>query len=63
MDAYANYPWRTGELVRAFHPLTLGVVRTGRIVRLGRKWVTVDFGELGGGTLRIARRDLVEPAA
>lgn len=36
-----------GDTVRAFDPATLGVVRIGRIVKVGRDYVTLDFGLTG----------------
>jgi hypothetical protein len=47
-----------GYLVRAFDPRTLGVVRTGRVVKAGPRWATIDFGL--HGRARVARIDVVE---
>lgn len=52
---YVSYS--VGDIVRAFDPRTLGVVRTGRIVRLGRLYATVDFGLTG--TARLLPADLL----
>lgn len=49
--------YREGETVRAFDPRTLGVVKVGRIVKIGRKTATIDFGLTG--TVRVAERDLL----
>ena len=49
--------YRVGEDVRAFDPRTLGVVKVGRIVKIGRKYATVDFGLTG--TVKVAARDLL----
>lgn len=48
--------YRVGEMVRAFDPRTLGVIKTGRIVKIGRKYATIDFGLTG--TVRVAAKDL-----
>ena len=45
---------RVGATVRAFHPRRLGVVNTGTVTVVGRKYVTVDFGELLGGAFKVA---------
>ena len=36
-----------GQLVKAFHPRTMGVVYHGRIVKVGRKYIYIDFGLWG----------------
>jgi hypothetical protein len=51
--------WRIGQEVRAFHPAMFGVVLTGTIVRIGRKYLTVDFGPIRGGAFRIFPEDVV----
>lgn len=33
-----------GDAVRAFHPLTLGVVYMASVTKVGRKYVHVQFG-------------------
>ena len=48
-----------GDIVRAFHPGTLGVVKTGRIVKLGNTYAHVDFGALGNGIYRVLPADLL----
>ena len=53
--------YRVGERVRAFDPRTLGVVRVGTVVRVGRKYVTVDFGL--SGAARVAVRDMLGHAS
>jgi hypothetical protein len=47
-----------GYTVKAFDPRTLGVVNTGRLLKIGNVWLTIDFGLTG--TTRISRRDVVE---
>jgi hypothetical protein len=49
--------YRVGEQVRAFDPRTFGVVKLGRIVKIGRKYATIDFGL--SGTCKVAERDLL----
>lgn len=44
---------KVGDVVRAFHPAELGVVRYGTIVKIGWKYVHVDFGEIRGGVYKI----------
>lgn len=57
-DLYADLSlYRVGEDVRAFDPRTLGVVKVGRIVKIGRKYATIDFGLTG--TAKVAARDLL----
>ena len=51
--------YKIGDLVRAFHPAEFGVVRDGKIVKIGRKWITVDFGSLRGGEYRVAEGHIV----
>lgn len=53
---------KAGDIVRAFHPRTLGVVHTGRVVSVGRKFARVDFGDLRGNVLRVPLRDILELA-
>ena len=56
-DFYADLSlYRKGELVRAFDPRTLGVVKTGRIVSIGRKYITVDFTI--GGPCKVSAKDM-----
>ena len=47
-----------GYEVRAFDPRTLGVVKYGRIVSVGRTRAVVDFGLTG--TVRVGLGDIVE---
>ncbi len=47
-----------GDEVRAFDPRTLGVVKHGRVVTFGPKWVHVDFGLTG--TARVRWADVLE---
>lgn len=49
-----------GDSVRAFHPREMGVVRDGTVVKVGRNYVHVDFGELRGGVFRVAPKYIVE---
>jgi hypothetical protein len=39
--------WKIGDEVKAFDPRTLGVVKTGRVVKVGRTYLHVDFGLTG----------------
>lgn len=39
--------YRKGETVRAFDPRTLGVVKVGRVVSVGRTYLRIDFGLTG----------------
>lgn len=55
----SNYPYKTGDTVRAFHPREFGVVRTGRVVTIGRKYVHIDFGEIRGGVFRVLPQHVV----
>jgi len=58
VNLYADLSlYRVGESVRAFDPRTLGVVKVGRIVKIGRKYATVDFGLTG--TAKVAECDLL----
>jgi hypothetical protein len=34
---------RIGQRCRAFHPLQFGVIRYGTIVKVGWKWVHIEF--------------------
>jgi hypothetical protein len=38
---------KVGQLVKAFHPRTMGVVYHGRIEKVGWKYVHIDFGIWG----------------
>ena len=56
-DFYSDLSlYRKGEMVRAFDPRTLGVIKTGRIVNIGRKYVTIDFGLTG--TAKVSAKDM-----
>lgn len=52
-------PYRVGEVVRAFHPGMLGVVKEGRIARIGSVYLYIDFGDLLGGVKRVAYKHVV----
>ena len=52
-------PVKAGDVVGAFHPRRFGVVNTGRVVKVGSKWLHIDFGTLFGGTYKVAPRDVV----
>ena len=54
---------KEGDRVQAFHPRMFGVVKEGEVVRVGRTWARVDFGELNGGVFRVALRDIVSVVA
>lgn len=57
-DMYADLTlYRVGEDVRAFDPRTLGVVKVGRVVKIGRKYATIDFGLTG--TAKVTARDML----
>ncbi len=47
-----------GQTVKAFDPRTLGVVKHGQVVSVGRKYARVDFGLTG--TCKVAFRDIIE---
>ena len=49
--------YRVGETVRAFDPRTLGVVKTGTVLSIGRKYLTIDFGMTG--TARVTAADML----
>lgn len=49
---------RVGDTVRAFHPQTLGVVKYGEVLRVGRKHADIDFGLTGRTVVR--RTDVLE---
>lgn len=49
---------REGDTVRAFDPRTLGVVKHGTVLRVGRVRVHIDFGLTGRTFVR--RRDVLE---
>jgi hypothetical protein len=49
---------QVGQRVRAFDPRTLGVVKHGRVLKVGRRWVTIDFGVTG--TTRVRLGDVIE---
>lgn len=49
---------RVGDRVRAFDPRTLGVVKHGEVLRVGRVRVHIDFGLSGRATVR--RHDVLE---
>jgi hypothetical protein len=42
-----NPSYKTGETVTAFHPRMFGVVKEGRIVKVGHKYLHIDFGLWG----------------
>lgn len=41
--------FQVGDIVKAFHPRTMGVVKHGEIKYVGKKWYSIDFGVLLGG--------------
>ena len=51
---------KVGQTVRAFHPGTLGVIHTGEIVKIGRKYATIRFPFYGPRTWRIAPQYVTE---
>jgi hypothetical protein len=51
--------YRAGDLVEAFHPAMFGVVKVGRIAIVGRAYLHVDFGPLGGGVWKVSPRNIV----
>jgi len=57
---YTYRDLRKGQVVRAFHPKTLGVVKHGTVVGVGRKYVRVDFGAINGGETGVPIRDVLE---
>lgn len=54
---------KVDDRVRAFHPRMFGVIKEGDVTKVGRKYVIVNFGALGGGTFRVAFRDIVSVVA
>jgi hypothetical protein len=52
--------FKPGDLVRAFDPRTLGVVKHGRIIGIGPKLATIDFGF--SGKTRVRREDILSKA-
>jgi len=52
--------FKVGDNVQAFHPRMLGVVLYGTVVTVGRKWLTVDFGPIRGGTFKVSAADVTE---
>jgi hypothetical protein len=42
-----------GDVVIAFHPREFGVIREGRITKIGRKYAHIDFGPIRGGVFRV----------
>ena len=52
--------YKVGETVKAFDPRTLGVVKVGRIEKIGTKYATIDFGLTGKA--KVSRRDILEHA-
>ena len=57
-DMYADLSlYRVGDQVRAFDPRTLGVIKIGRVTKIGRKYATIDFG-LAGET-KVTARDML----
>jgi hypothetical protein len=57
-----NTTYRVGDNVRAFHPRTLGVVKTGRVVTIGPKFAKVDFGAIWGGPAKVRLQDILDYA-
>ena len=49
-----------GDNVQAFHPRMLGVVLYGTVTKVGRKYLTVDFGSLRGGAFRVTVADVTQ---
>lgn len=48
-----------GSRVRAFHPQMFGVIKEGKVVKVGSKYARVNFGDLLG-ELRVPLRHVVE---
>lgn len=46
------------DTVRAFDPRTLGVVKHGRVVKVGRKYAHIDFGL--SGVAKVLHKDVLE---
>lgn len=57
-DLYTLADFKVGDIVRAFHPRTFGVVYTAEVKTVGRTWLTVDFKGGDYATRRIAPRDV-----
>jgi len=49
---------KNGYRVRAFDPRTLGVIKEGSVLNVGRKYARIDFGLTGPTRVRLA--DVVE---
>jgi hypothetical protein len=49
-----------GQRCRAFHPKRMGVVNHGTIIKVGSRYLYVDFGSMLGGVYRVHPRDIVE---
>jgi hypothetical protein len=54
-----SYKPRVGERVRAFHPGMLGVVKTGTVIKVGRKYAQIDFGPLADGVRAVPFKYIV----
>jgi hypothetical protein len=52
--------FKVGDTVEAFHPAMFGVVCFGTVTIVGRKWLTIDFGTIRGGTFRVLPGDVVQ---
>lgn len=58
IDTYTIADFKVGETIQAFNPGKFGVIDYGRIVKVGRKWLHVDFGPRCGGIQRVGPRDV-----
>lgn len=56
IDDYTIADFKVGDNVQVFNPRKFGVVDYARVVKVGRKWLHVDFGPLAGGIQRVGPR-------
>ncbi len=41
--------YEVGDVVKAFHPGKFGVIHEGKVVAVGNRWYSIDFGPLLNG--------------
>lgn len=58
IDTFTLSDFKVGDNVQAFHPRTLGVIHYGTVTKVGRTYLTVDFGSLLGGAFRVSAGDV-----
>ena len=52
-------PYKVDDVVRAFHPGMFGVVKEGKVAKVGSVYLYIDFGELLGGVKRVRYQHVV----